>query len=689
MTDYPFHKVAVYDQLGGVVRLARNSRIDVTDPATGLVAAGLKVSGLAVSFVTTDALGQADFTSTLGTVDITSPNGLTERIISSVVLEAAAGAGVSSDAAVAALLSNPASASRAAGDAVYAPASDALVYASKNGVAVGNTAAANTTALNALHTSALALGAEIVLPPGNIAVNTLTVKASMRGAGKSKTTLVAADTITVNQSNVTMASLGVKSANQTAIIAANLTDLTLRDVFVDYDAAVTTNWLAVNPFNIDRLRVLNCRFRIGGIQLSGCDDFLIDGNYWDCEYVNTNEPCHISGQSSGQFVNNTVYRTLTDGVDLYSSGHWCVVANNRFIGLKGGAGIECKVTMSDDVGNTSAPGNVFEGTIIANNVLKDFVPPSTGTRAGIYAEYVDTRAVPAFSVAETNRGIVISGNVLQDFNVADPGGSVVGSYWGIAYTGHNGLISDNTIRTMRAWTGAVPVGIKIAAPTTSKAVGLRVTNNVIAGVENNFGIEAGSMDRCAIDGNTIRQDEVTSLTPRYGVSVATGGQWNDCSISNNVFESTHATGKAINSSNSANLLTRCRIENNTIKGCGVGIATAQSCSFIGNTMDSGANNQLFAVGLSGTSSRLNIFSGNHITMATEYAFSLTDQDGFVITGNTFRQTKRAILLNGGTRNGVIDNNVSLTQTLGTEFPHYSGVSAPDQATISVGTNKVL
>ena len=76
-------------------------------------------------------------------------------------------------------------------------------------------------------------------------------------------------------------------------------------------------------------------------------------------------------------------------------------------------------------------------------------------------------------------------------------------------------------------------------------------------------------------------------------------------------------------------------------------------------------------------------------MSADYAAVLTDIDGFVITGNTFYDTARAVLLQGATRNGLVDNNLSIKQALGTEFPHYSGVTTGDQATITVGANKVL
>ncbi|NUO36647.1 MAG: hypothetical protein HOQ27_16505 [Dermatophilaceae bacterium] len=84
MADYSFSLVLVYDNVGGVVRLARNQKVSVTDPATGATAAGLKVAGQPVSFVTSDAKGRATFTASIKTVrpvvgstvlpDVTSPD---------------------------------------------------------------------------------------------------------------------------------------------------------------------------------------------------------------------------------------------------------------------------------------------------------------------------------------------------------------------------------------------------------------------------------------------------------------------------------------------------------------------------------------------------------------------------------------------------------------------------------------
>lgn len=59
----------------------------------------------------------------------------------------------------------------------------------------------------------------------------------------------------------------------------------------------------------------------------------------------------------------------------------------------------------------------------------------------------------------------------------------------------------------------------------------------------------------------------------------------------------------------------------------------------------------------------------------EEPLGLVDHDGFVIRRKTFNNTARAVMLNGVTTNGGIDNNISVAHTSGAGFPHYSGVSA--------------
>jgi hypothetical protein len=80
VTVYNFTQVLVWDNLGGSVKVARNQRVNVTDPSTGAVAPGLTVSGQPVSFVTSDSNGHVSFAATIGTVTLTGPNGFSMNV---------------------------------------------------------------------------------------------------------------------------------------------------------------------------------------------------------------------------------------------------------------------------------------------------------------------------------------------------------------------------------------------------------------------------------------------------------------------------------------------------------------------------------------------------------------------------------------------------------------------------------
>ena len=122
MTTYGFHSVLVWPiGVGGAVKLARNQRINVTDPATGLVPAGLKQDGQPVSWLTSDASGEVDYTAEVGVVVLSSAaTGFSETVVSpdlSVEASGAAAAAASSAAAAAASAALVGAPSKAAMDA--------------------------------------------------------------------------------------------------------------------------------------------------------------------------------------------------------------------------------------------------------------------------------------------------------------------------------------------------------------------------------------------------------------------------------------------------------------------------------------------------------------------------------------------------------------------------------------------
>lgn len=566
------------------------------------------------------------------------------------------------------------------------------------GLSTAGTTAANTTALTAAMTAANTAGKPVYIPPGTYEHNAMSITAPLVGAGMTRTILHGPQ-LTLSTSNVTLQDLRIVSSDPTAVVSARCADVRWIRVQTSHDVGVT-NHLAWDAFDVDRMRVLDCKFGIGGLQLSGCDDFVIHGNWWDAQYANTNEPCQISGQSSGVFTSNTVTNTATDAVDCYSSGHRVVIANNRFIGLQGAAGLECKVTMSDIPGNSSGPDNKFESTVIANNVFYDFNSDVTSTRTGIFAVYVDSRATPAFSVAETNAGIIITGNVLEGFNTVDPGNGAIVSYQGIVYTGHNGLVADNTIRRMRAWNSAAPVGILLANDAAGvvnlvKNVRTRVSGNVIVGVEGTVGtgIRTGNLDYCQITGNIVGTDEETGVTTKLGIDFAQGATLNQCDISGNMLNCNNAAGFGIRSATTTVTLTECRVSGNVMRDCGMSITKAVRTGFVDNTLVNATNGQGFTLGNSGTSSTDCQIIGNRITMGGSSAgIVMTNMDGFIADGNVFKTTTRPIYAFNATKNGIVSNNISRTQGVGTSVLIFDAtVSGGDQATtyVDLNSNKIL
>jgi len=138
VTDYTYSKVAVYAELGGALRLARNSRAFATDPVT---AAPVNVTqgAFTAPYFDTDSSGIADFTATTpGPIRLTTgatfvdvyseqlPGDLLAAAASAAASAASAAlsaslVGAPADTAVAAIVGNPASATRVSLSSTYVP----------------------------------------------------------------------------------------------------------------------------------------------------------------------------------------------------------------------------------------------------------------------------------------------------------------------------------------------------------------------------------------------------------------------------------------------------------------------------------------------------------------------------------------------------------------------------------------
>lgn len=557
---------------------------------------------------------------------------------------------------------------------------------------VGDGVADDTAALAAAMAAAASSGRELFIPPGTYPYTALTITATVRGAGRDKTTLRGPQ-LSMWTANTALSDLSVIGTSSIIVSSTNASRLAVERCNFSHAAGVSLH-LALAWQNVNQSRITNCTFGVGGVQLISCTDFLISGNYWDCQYLNVNEPCHVSFESSGQFVDNTVTRTATDALDLYSSGEYCVVANNRFIGLAGNAGMELKITLSDDPNNSSSPGNIIDGVVVANNVFRDFRGPTTNARAGIFAEYVDSRASKSFSLANTARALVIADNILEDFEPVNPGAGIISNWVGIAFTGHNCRITGNVIRNMRSWNNAVNYGIRLGLYGAGvadgvKCTGVAVSGNTIAGIEGNgsAAVATGTLEQCLITDNVIRGDEVNGTITKWGIDVGTGATLTDTRIAGNLLHCKDPAGIGLRLVGAGSKLIKCQVTHNVFRDCNMAVNVAEHTLFSLNTIDNALYSQASYVGVAGTASPGCSFVGNHVTMSADYGLVLTDVDQFTVDACTFRDCFSGLLLVGAARNGVINGCVSAGQS-NTTFPAFSGVSAGDQASISVGINRV-
>jgi hypothetical protein len=552
----------------------------------------------------------------------------------------------------------------------------------------------------------------VFFPPGTYSFGALTVTASLQGMGMNtvlKPTailLITADDVHI--SNMRFISLVPPSliapGNSTIIQTTNikLYNVAIQNVEFYWDASIVTHWkLAIDSSFTDGLKIANCRFYKGGVQVTRGFNLDISSNYFDLEWDNWNEPIHVSSFSRGVISDNTILNTLTDAIDLFSSGDYCVVSHNRIDGI-GKAGevnfadgaISLKVIIRDGYVNSSGPSlGWVERTVLVNNVIKNYNPASDVNRwYGFYLRYEDLRTViPPFDFLDTGRNVVISNNVVDGWWTTNPGGYAIAAFAGIHFCGYGGVFSNNVFSNISnqgdVGTASETCGIEVSFyldPTDATTESSVFEGNSYSG--DGTGIIIYGANNCVFSDNTVGPDRYNNRNPRYGIIVK--GAVNRCQFANNNFNLTAANAQAfitLTVGSHVGELIDCVIKGNI----------GRYLWFIGRGHQNTFTANVFGhvlLGIDGTEQSGFTFQGNvfHPTNTALNGITLMSISGINIQGNQFYECQNAVLVDGSAstlraHDSIFTGNISLGEISGI-FVSYANVSVASKATHIVHSN---
>jgi hypothetical protein len=472
----------------------------------------------------------------------------------------------------------------------------------------------------------------------------------------------------------------------------------IQNVRITFGAGIATaNSYGLYASNIDGLEITGCNVQYG-IQLIGCANYLIDNNVLDGNnYANNNELIHASIKSFGQISNNTFKDSLDNYIDLYSSGAKTVISNNRFLGCKCrlGTAVEIKVALTDDPNNTSSNTNGWaEQIIVSDNYFGNTVPMTAGFNSIITVYYIDTRATPSFTWAETPRNLYIADNIFDGFDTTALGTGYANAI--VLDTCAGVIVQGNTFRDFNFSASTVD---------TSSCVWIENCRDVVVDA-NRMSSKSGSgvslhrtCQDITVSNNHMLQDLNKGFTLAYGIRITkegsrsdpiitnskfigntaycsvsafrqlyyAGGYMNDCVVSGNVFLE-QATFQNIN---------RCVITNNKF--------------YVGATRPYAAE-----FGTSSAISNHNTITNNQVesnTTTQQPGIALTRVRGSNVNGNTICNATYGILVAGTNTAGELDylnikDNFSVSQTQ-LNFPHYSAMNAGDTASLQAVNNQKI
>lgn len=470
----------------------------------------------------------------------------------------------------------------------------------------------------------------------------------------------------------------------------------LQNVRITFSPGVATaDSFGLYASNIDNLEVSGCNIQYG-IQLIGCTDYLIDGNVIDGLYQNNNELIHASRKSWGQIVNNTFKDSLDNYIDLYSSGAKTVVSGNRFLGCKTrlGTAIEIKVTLSDDPNNTSSAANGWaEQIIISGNYFGNTQAAAAQFTSIISVYYLDSRAAPSFTWAETPRNILIHGNVFDGFDATLHGASYFSPI--VLDRASAVRVTDNVFRDLA-------LGSSSDMSSCVWIEGCRdvaVTGNRMSMKDGTAVSIHGVCAELTVSGNHMQDDLNKGHILKYGIRITKEGARPDPVVTDSVF-----TGNIVSCSigafrqvyYAAGSMTNCVISGNVFKESS-DIQNASFCTITNNKFYVGATRfQALALGNASAVTAHNTVIGNTFesnTTTQKTGLALTRVRGSNISGNICKNATHGFLIAGTSTAGELDylnikDNFSVSQVQ-PNFPTYSAMAAADTALLQSSNNQKI
>lgn len=476
-----------------------------------------------------------------------------------------------------------------------------------------------------------------------------------------------------------------------------ISDVTIENVRVSFASSTTvTDRLGIYSQYVDRLRVFNCGVDYG-VYLVRCFNFHIIGNHLDGDnFQNENELLHCSVRSYGLVANNTFVNSKDNFIDLYPSGERTVIIGNRMIGcrVKTGAAIEIKVTLTDNDGNTSGGANDYgfvEQIIIANNYISNITAPSPIFISAISIFYLDSRAVPAFSWANTPRNILITGNIIDGFDNTLHASS---TFCGVYLNTVNGVtISNNIMRNLCV--GGLSSEFS-AGVVVDSCRDVQIKNNRIALKDACGVVFHGACDAISTNENHMQSDLNAGYSLLYGIRIQQTGSFaapmlTNCQFNNNNVDATISAFRQFATSGS--ILTDCQINSNVFRN-EIVVQHAMRTQICSNKLEvSATRNFACLLGDASVVSSQCVVTGNIVKSPSgtpKTGISLYRVRASVISNNLSYSATYGLLLSGTNTAGECDNNViqgniSFGQTQ-TNFPHYSAVVSADQSTIVADSN---